>query len=173
MPQPLPTLALPGASGGVDVFLSIQSKRAGKIKGESQATDHRDEVAVHGWHWGVAASSSIGASQATARRTYKNLVVSKRIDSATTALLSVLATNDEVREAKLSMRKAGEGQRNFFSITLNNARVIAVELDCDEQGEVIERITFSFTKVQVDYEIQQSTGQRGSGFSFQDEILPV
>jgi len=159
--------------GGVDVFLSIQSKRAGKIKGEAQSPDHRDEIVVHGWQWGVAASSSIGSAQATARRSYKNLVVTKRVDSATTGLLSVLATNDEVREAKLSMRKAGEGQRNYFSITLNNARVTAVDLDCDEHGQTLERVTFSFTKVQVDYEVQQSTGQRGAGFSFQDEILPA
>lgn len=172
----MPLLVSPNVAagaGGVDVFLAIQSKRAGKIKGEAASVDHKDEISVSTWNWGVAASSALGSTQATARRSYRNLVVSKRIDSATTALLSVLATNDEIKEAKLSMRKAGEGQRNFFTITLNNARVTSVELSCNDAGELSEVVTLSFNKVQVDYEIQQSTGQRGSGFSFQDEILPT
>ncbi len=163
----------PSSSGAVDVFLSVQSKRAGKIKGEAVALDHKDEITVHSWKWGVAASSALGSAQATGRRSYTNLIVNKRVDCSTTALMSVLATNDEIKEAKLTMRKAGDGQRDFFSITLNNARVTSVDLDCDPSGETLERVTFSFNKVQVDYEIQQASGGRGSGFSFQDEILPT
>jgi type VI secretion system secreted protein Hcp len=159
------------SSGAIDVFLSVQTKRAGKLKGESAAIEHKDEIVVHGWSWGVAASSAIGSAQATGRRSYKNLVVTKRIDSASTALMSVLATNDEVKEAKLCMRKAGEGQRDYFTITLSNARVNSLDIECGENGDAIERISFTFNKVQVDYELQQATGQRGGSTSFQDEIL--
>jgi type VI secretion system secreted protein Hcp len=165
MPAALPT------TSAIDVYLSVQTKRAGKLKGESRVAPHADDIIVHGWSWGVSASSALGSSQATGRRTYKNLVVLKRIDSASTALMSVLATNDEVKEAKLSMRKAGEGQRDFFTITLSQARVASLDLECGENGEAIERVTFAFNKVQVDYELQQASGQRGGGTSFQDEIL--
>src|SRR5882724_3462722 len=154
------------SSGAADIFLSVKSKRAGAMKGESHAPEHEDSIAIDAWSWGVAASSAIGTTQATGRRSYKSLVVCKRIDCATTALMSVLVTNDEVKEAKLSMRKAGEGQRDFFTITLNGARVIGVDLECDEQGNTVERVAFSFNKVQVDYEMQVTSGQRGSGFSF-------
>ena len=168
----MPALANSGSTG-VDVFLSVKSKRAGAIKGESQAAEHKDAIVVHGWSWGVAASSAIGSTQATGRRSYRNLVVHKRIDCATTALISVLATNDEVKEAKLSLRKAGEGQRDYFTITLTNARVTGVDLECDDQGQTSERVTFTFNKVQIDYDVQAGSGQRGAGYSFQDEILPT
>lgn len=169
MPSVTPTSF---SGGAIDVFLSLQSKRAGKIKGESQATDHVDEIVVHGWNWGMATSSALGSSMATGRRSYKNLVVSKRIDASSTSLMSVLVTNDEVKEAKLTMRKAGAGQRDFFFIRLTNARITAVDLDCGDDGDVIERITFSFNKVEVEYERQLSNGQRGGSSSFMDEILP-
>jgi type VI secretion system secreted protein Hcp len=172
MPTTTPTRS-PGESAGSDVFLAVKTKRAGAVKGESLAAEHKDAIVVQSWNWGVAASSAIGSTQATGRRSYKNLVVCKRIDCATTALMSVLATNDEVKEAKLSMRKAGEGQRDYFTITLNNARITGVDLDCDDNGDTIERVTFTFNKVQVDYEVQLASGQRGSGFSFQDDILPA
>ena len=163
----------PSPSRAVDVYLSVQTKRAGKLKGESQAAGHVDEIEVHGWIWGVAASAALGSSQATGRRSYKHLTVLKHIDAASTALMSVLARNDEVKEARLSMRKAGEGQRDFLVVTLTNARVMSLDIDCDDSGITTERVALSFTKVQVDYETQRADGQRGSGTSFQDEILPT
>jgi type VI secretion system secreted protein Hcp len=165
-------VAAPG-EGAVDVFLAVQGKRAGKVRGEATAVDHKDEISIQGWHWGVTASSALGASNASARRSYKNLTVSKRVDCSTTALLSMLATNDEIKEARLCMRKAGEGQRDFFKITLYNARVTSLDVTCDSTGMMSETATFSFNRVQVEYEIQQASGQRGSGFNFVDEILPV
>jgi len=36
---------------------------------------------------------------------------------------------------------------------------------------VVEHISFAFTKVQVDYEVQKSSGQRGSSTTFNDELL--
>jgi type VI secretion system secreted protein Hcp len=158
-------------SASADVFLAIKTKRAGEIKGESAATGHENAIVVSGWTWGVASSAALGSAQATSRRSYSNLVITKRVDSASTALMSVLVTNDEVKEAKLAMRKAGEGQRDFFTITLTNARVIGVDLDCDASGEVFERVSIAFTKVQVDYELQKSSGQRGASTSFNDELL--
>jgi type VI secretion system secreted protein Hcp len=170
-----PRVLAPAAAGGAgaDVYLAITTRRAGKVKGESTAADHKEEIVVTSWKWGVAASSALGSSQATGRRSYSNLVVFKQIDCASTALLSVLTTNDEVKEAKLAMRKSGQGQRDFFTITLSAARVVGVDLECDATGQTVEKVTFSFNKVQVDYEIQQGTGGRGAGFSFQDEILPA
>jgi type VI secretion system secreted protein Hcp len=170
----MPSQALPSPGNtAVDVFLSVQTKRAGKLKGEGQPLEHKDEIVVQGWSWGISASSALGSAQATGRRAYKNLVVTKRIDSASTALMSVLATNDEVKEARLSMRKAGEGQRDFFIIKLSNARVTALDIECGEDGDAIERIAFAFNKVEVSYEPQTATGQRGGGTNFQDDILPT
>jgi type VI secretion system secreted protein Hcp len=173
MPPSIPSSVAAPGEGAVDVFLAVQSKRSGKIRGEATAVDHKDEIQITSWDWGVTASSALGSTQATARRSYRNLAISKRVDSSTTALLSVLASNDEIKEAKLCMRKAGEGQRDFFKITLYNARVTSVDLACDSTGMLTERATLSFNRVQVEYEIQQASGQRGSGFNFNDEILPV
>jgi type VI secretion system secreted protein Hcp len=168
-----PRAPIAGKSGKtIDVFLAITTKRAGKIKGEASPLEHKEEIIVDGYSWGVSAASALGSSQATGRRSYRNLTVVKNIDSATTSLMSVLATNDEVKEAKLAMRKAGGGQRDYFTITLSNARVVSVDIECGADGNAVETIAISFSKVQVDYEVQQSLGGRGAGFSFTDEILP-
>src|SRR4051794_14079573 len=104
----MPPPANPGAAGSSsDIFLHVQTRRAGKIKGEASAPDHEDDILVSSWTWGVSAGSALATGQATSRRAYKHLTICKAIDAASTGLMSALATNDEVKEARLAMRKAG------------------------------------------------------------------
>lgn len=161
---------MPGAS---DIFLAVQTRRAGKIKGEAVSPGHEDEIVVQGWNWGVSASATAGGTQTTARRVYKGLTVVKAIDSSTTALMSALASNDEVKEAKLTMRKPGSEQIGFFFVTLKSARVASLEHATDAQGNTLETVTFLFAKVEVEYRPQSTTGGRGASFSFSDDITPA
>jgi type VI secretion system secreted protein Hcp len=165
---PVPS-ALPAGS---DVFLRVQTKRAGKVKGEATAPDHENDIVVSAWSWGMSAGSAIGSGKATARRSYKHLTVFKAIDAASTALMSALATNDEVKEARLAMRKAGEEQVDFFTITLGGARVTALDITMDEQGAAVERVEIAFTKIEVEYRRQEGSGQSGASSSFVDDYLP-
>ena len=161
----------PAISSQADIFLSVQTKRAGKVKGEATNPGHEDEIVVQGWNWGVSASSALGSSQATGRRAYRGLTIVKQIDSATTALMAALATNDEVKEAKLTMRKAGSEQIDFFLVTLQKARITAVDHSSDGQGNTLETVTLQFNKVSVEYRPQKSAGGRGASMTFEDEIL--
>jgi len=156
---------------GADAYLSVRTKRAGELKGEVSAKGHENSIEVHGFEFGVAASSAIGSGQATARRQYKHLVLMKRLDSSSTSLLSALATNDEVKELKLALRKPGDGQEDFFTITLAGARVVGVDLDFDAGGDAVERASFAFTKIDVEYRVQGANGILGAASTFTDELL--
>jgi type VI secretion system secreted protein Hcp len=160
------------AASGSDIFLHVQTKRAGKIKGEAVAPDHQEDIVVAAWSWGLAAGSAMGSGKATARHSCRNLTVTKAIDSASTALMSALAANDEVKEARLAMRKAGEEQVDYFSIVLAGARVTALEIAVDGDGTPFERVEFSFTKVDVEYRRQEGGGQGGATSRFSGEYLP-
>jgi type VI secretion system secreted protein Hcp len=161
----------PAPKAGADAYLSVRTKRAGELKGEVSAKGHENAIEVHGFQFGVAASSAIGSGQATARRQYKHLVVTKRLDSSSTSLMSALATNDEVKELKLALRKPGDSQEDFFTITLAGARVVGVDLDFDESGDAVERASFAFTKIDVEYRVQGANGILGAASTFTDELL--
>ena len=158
---------------GCDIFLHVQTKRAGKIKGEASTEGHTDDIELRGWSWGAQAGSAIGSTAATARRSYKQLVVLKGLDSASTGLLSALATNDEVREATLVVRKAGGEALDYYRMTLAGARVVNIDVDVDARGEPVEKVVFSFTKIDIEYKRQQATGASGGAFTFNDEVLPT
>jgi len=156
---------------GEDAYLSVRTKRAGELKGEVTASGHEKWIEVHGFEFGVAASSAIGSGQATGRRQYKHLVVVKRLDSSTTSLMSALATNDEIKELTLALRKSGGAQEDFFTIKLSAARVVGVDLVADAQGETTERVSFAFTKIDVEYRVQGKTGTMGAASMFSDELI--
>ncbi len=167
----------PGAGAtsgeGANVTLFLKTKRAGVVKGESQVDHHVDEITLHGWRWGLEAGSALGHSVITSRRSYTGLTIFKRIDLATTPLMSALATNDEVTEARLTMRRAGGDQEIFYTITLKGARVDSVVHDFDSGGQTNEVVTFMFTKVDIEYRPQKSSGLRGGSMTFNDELSPA
>ena len=154
-----------------DSFLQVQTKRAGKIKGESSTSGHVDDIEVRSWSWGVSASSAIGSTAATGRRQYKHLVIVKKIDSASTALCAALATNDEVKEAKLTLRKAGGDALDYYTMTLAQARIVAIDLEVDHHGDPVEKVAIAFGKIDIEYKRQQGTGISGASTSFSDEVM--
>jgi type VI secretion system secreted protein Hcp len=172
MPSTNPNAAAAGG-GAADVYLHVQTARAGKVKGEATGAGHADDIDVLSWSWGLTATSALGSKQATARRSYSALTVTKRIDQASTALMSALATNDAVKEAKLTLRRAGGDQDDFFIITLKGARITSLQHQGEGDGETRETVTIAFTKIEVEYRLQKATGQRGGAAIFNDEILPA
>ena len=155
-----------------DVFLHLVTQRAGKIKGEGTTAGHADDIAVRTWSWGVAANTAIGATKATARRSYRNLVLTKGVDSASTGLLSALVSNDEVKEARLTLRKAGGEALDYFCMTLSNARIVNVDIEMPSSGAVVEHVTIAFTKIEIEYKRQQQAGLSAASSTFSDEVMP-
>jgi type VI secretion system secreted protein Hcp len=161
----------PTGGSGADAFLHVQTKRAGKVHGEAASPGHADDIEVTGWQWGLSASSGIGGTLATSRRSYTALTIHKRIDAATTPLMSALATNDSVKEARLTLRRAGGNQEDFFIITLKDARIVSVQHIGDADGSTRESVGIAFIKVEVEYRPQKATGGRSGSTTFTDELM--
>ena len=161
------------SSFGADSYLAVQTSRAGAIKGESQASGHVDEIVVRGWQWGMSSNTDAASrgqgGAAAARRSLRPLIVEKSLDRASTALMAAVAINDKVKSAVLTMRKSGDAQQDFFKMTLSGAVLMDINCAADESGRVIERLTFSYAKLEVEYRVQQAGGQLGGASTFDVE----
>ncbi|MBO9688270.1 Hcp family type VI secretion system effector [Roseateles chitosanitabidus] len=159
-----------GGASSADMYLDLSLKRAGKVKGESTSAGHANDIVVIGFSWGVGAAGDAVAGQQTGRRSYRQLTISKHLDSASTALMSAVATNDEVKSAKLYLRKAGGSQEDYFCLTLEKARVASYDIEADADGSPVERIAMSFQKVAVEYRTQSAKGAMGGTTTFDDDL---
>ena len=165
----MPTLQGMSPGAHVDLFLKVVSSRSGPIKGE--ATDqgangsHAEEILIDAWGWGAAAppssSRASGGARVSSARQLKNLKIYKQLDSASLGLAKALVNNEDLREVKLTARKAGGTQLEFLLIVLRRARVVSFEIECGQDGGTGTREVFEFgyREIELTYTPQGPDGQ--------------
>jgi len=154
------------------MFLLVKGAKHGLIKGESQDTQHKDEIEVLSWSWGMQGKASLGGGAATGKASVHDLKITKRVDSASTALMLALRTNEPISKAVLTLRKAGKSQLEYMKITIEQGRVMSLTIDGgDSNGtaDVVERVSFSFNKIEVEYVPQGKDGLPQGGMTFADQ----
>jgi type VI secretion system secreted protein Hcp len=148
-----------------DMFLKIPG-----VTGESADADHKGEIALVGWSWGMRIPHN-AAGVATGRRSIDEMNIVKKVDKASTTLMGYLATNKIISQALLTVRKAGTNPLEFVKVTMERVRVTSIQVESVE-SELVERVALAFSKVSIDYVPQQdATGAAGGGAStFADDV---
>lgn len=158
--------------GAGDMFLMVKGARAGLIKGEAlDAGEHKDEIEVLSWSWGMESQSDLASGQAVGRATIRDLKIVKKVDRASPPLMSALRTNEPI-QARLTLRKAGESQLEYLIIKIEQARVTAINIEAgDPRGGsgLVEHLAFSFNKISVEYKPQGKDGRTQGSVLFDDE----
>lgn len=155
-----------------DIFLKIDSQRGGVIKGESNDSAHPNEIDVVSWSWGMRAGGAMGGAGAAGRTAMDAITISKQVDSASTALMSVMRSNDLIKKAVLTVRKAGTVPIEYFIVTIEQARITSYDVGTAPGAEHLmdEKITISFQKISIDYYPQDATGGRKGGSNFSADV---
>jgi type VI secretion system secreted protein Hcp len=163
---------LPNSAGAGDMFLSVKGAKGGVIKGESQDNAHKGEIEVVSWSWGMHARPSLGGGGASGKAAVHELKIVKKIDSASTALMAALRTNEPIVKALLTVRKSGAKPLEFLKITIEQGRVTSITLDAGDAGggaDLIENVSFSFNKISVEYVPQGKDGQGLGAMTYNDQ----
>ena len=162
----------PPPSSTGDMFLMVKGAKHGLIKGEAEDKDHKGEIEVLSWSWGMQGKASLGGGVATGKATIHDLKIVKHVDSASTALMLALRTNEQIQKAVLTLRKAGKTPLEYMKITIEQGRVMALDVDAgDTQGSaaLVERVSFSFNKISVEYTPQGKDGQPKGSMLYEDQ----
>jgi type VI secretion system secreted protein Hcp len=152
-----------------DMFLKVETARSGVIKGESSDEKHPNEIDIVGWSWGMRGDTGLAGAGAGSKATLNQLEVVKRVDSASTGLMSAMRNNELIKKAVLSVRKAGGGPLEYFRITIEKGRVTSLDMDT-EGTEVVEKLSLAYQRISVEYTPQGSTGGARGSMTFEAEI---
>ena len=168
-------ITLTGSGSGVgDMFLSVKGAKSGVIKGESQDDIHGKEIDVVSWSWGMQAKQTMGGGGASGKAVVHELKIVKRIDSASTPLMSALRTNEVIVKAVLTLRKAGKSALEFLKITIEQGHVTSLTIDAGGErtgsADVFEHVSFTFNKITVEYVPQGKDGQAMGGMLYHDQF---
>ena len=146
--------------------------RIGTIKGESRDARHRDEIDVLSWSWGVAQSATTGhgGGAGAGRASFHDFTFTHHVDRASPLLMRACATGRHVSDARVTVRKAGQGQLEYLVITMTDVLVTAVLPSVSEQGEAIEGVVLTFAKVDLEYRAQKPDGSLDAGVHFTYDV---
>src|SRR4051812_23279417 len=152
------------------MFLSVKGAKHGAISGEAQDDKHKNEIEGLGWSWGMQGKVSLGGGVATGKATIRELKVTKHVDRASTALMAALRTNEPIKEAILTIRKAGKKPLEYLTIKIEEGRVVALDVETDNGSPpaLVERVSISFNKISVQYTPQGPDGNPQGSTSFED-----
>lgn len=134
------------------------------IDGEATDRNHRGEVELMSWSWGLTNETAAGGSGGGAgvgRATPQALLFVHRYDKASPLLAKLAITGRHLRSAVLSARRSGAGQRDFLVITMKEVLVTAVQMADNGDGP-IEQVSLRFGEIGFSYLPQTPRGGAGT-----------
>ena len=145
----------------VDAFLKL-----GDLKGESPDKDHKEEIDVLSWSWGMTQRGTThrGTGGGAGKVNVQDLTIVHTIDTASPALVLACCNGKHFPEATLTLRKAGEHPLEYLVITLNDCIITAVQTGGADGEEVTtESFTLNFAKFKYAYQPQDNKGAKKGG----------
>lgn len=156
-----------------DMFLKVEGARSGTIKGEADDALRKGEIDVVAWSWGMQAQTEMGGGGSLSKSSMRDFQVTKEVDSASTPLMAALRNNEAIKKATLTVRKAGKAPLDYFIVTMEGGRITAI--DVESVGEVhpqlVERLSFSFQKISIEYVPQGPDGLGLGSMLFEAETI--
>jgi len=132
------------------------------VTGEAGDTDHKGEIEVVSWSWGLHThSDGVGGRQRRAA-TIDQLEIVKRVDQSSPTLMNFLRNHKNVAHACLVVRKAGEKPLEYLRIEMEEVRVADLVAESAD-SDLVERIKLAFSRVTVTYTPQGKIGAKGGG----------
>jgi type VI secretion system secreted protein Hcp len=139
------------------------------IKGESQDDKHKDEIDILAWSWGVSQSGTMhtGGGGGSGKASFQDLSVTKWVDQSSPKLLSAVSTGKHIKEALLTVRKAGEKPLEYLKITLTDCLISSVSTGgSGGEDRLTENLTINFGEVKFEYTVQKQDGTAGGVVPF-------
>lgn len=143
--------------------------RIGTIKGESRDAKHKDEIEVLSWAWGLSQTGTAGhgGGGGAAKASFHDFTFTHHVDKASPLLMKACATGTHIKDATITVRKAGKGQQEYLVITMTDVLVSSVSTSVSAEGDAtMESVGLAFAKVDLEYKPQKADGSVEPGVHF-------
>jgi type VI secretion system secreted protein Hcp len=138
------------------------------VKGEAIHKEHKGEIEILSWHWGVAQASSAGSGggSGAGKASPQEFNFTHLYDSASTVLAKHCVSGKHFKDMKMTARKSGEGQQAFLVMILKEVFITSVQPSGSAGGDVVENVSCSYKDVEFIYKAQNDKGGMGGEIKF-------
>jgi type VI secretion system secreted protein Hcp len=135
------------------------------VEGESTHKDHKGEIEVLSWSWGLAAPVPARSGAAASKATPADFRFVHFYDKASPLLARAGARGNVFKQVLLTARKSGEGQKDFFKVTMKEVFVTSVQLTSGADS-MAEEVALAPRFISYDYAPMDAKGSLGPAVTF-------
>ena len=137
------------------------------VDGEATHADHKGEIEILSWSWGVSnASGAISGGMGKGKATAGDMHFTHLYDKASPVLAKKCAQGVHFPTVVMTGRKSGEGQKDFFKVTMKEVFISSVQTSASSEGDIMESISFSYGEIEFTYKAQDDKGKLGGDVKF-------
>lgn len=137
------------------------------VEGESTHQDHKGEIEVLSWSWGVSnASHASGGGSGKGKATPGDFHFIHYYDKASPNLAKKCAQGTHFPSVAVTARKAGEGQKDFLKVTMKEVFISSVQPAGSQGGDITESVAMSYGEIEFAYKPQDEKGGLGGEVKF-------
>lgn len=149
-----------------DFFLTIDG-----VRGDSKDAAYPNAIIVKSWSYGATSPVDFTTKQALGQAQLSDLSITKGLDRSSPTLIQMLVQNKTAKTVELTCRKAGDGQKPYFKITLKSARVRSIKTQVlSESEEPVEVVTFSYQRINWSVKTQDDRGGMSGAAEFEHDL---
>ena len=140
----------------VDMFIKI-----GDIKGESKDAAHKESIDILAWSWGLSQSGTFsqGAGGGAGKVSVQDISFTKYVDASSTALMVAACKGTHIKQATLTVRKAGDKPLEYIKITLDSVLVSSLSTGgSGGEDRLTENVSLNFARFKYAYSPQKADG---------------
>ncbi len=150
-----------------DYLLEIEG-----VKGESTDDVHKGKIEIDSFSWACMneGTGGRGGGSGAGKANFSDFQFTKQCDAASHELIKSCASGKHFGKAVLTARKAGEGQKEFLVVTMEDVFVSSFNSSGNAGGGSIphESVTLNYVKIKYEYKPQDKkgalTGQLVAGY---------
>jgi type VI secretion system secreted protein Hcp len=136
-----------------DYFLKLDG-----IPGESRDAKHKDEIELVSFGWGVTQSGrGSGSGSGAGRAQFKAFEFLMRVNKASPQLFLATVSGKHIKEASLSVRRAGKAQLEYLKIKFTDVLLTSFA-QAGAADAPDEMVAFDFAKIELEYTAAQASG---------------
>lgn len=141
----------------VDFFLKLDG-----VEGESSDAKHKGEIEVLSFSWGASnqATFSSGGGGGAGKVNFQDLHITTNVNKSSPVLLKHCACGTHIKSAKLTARKAGTDQQEYYIVTLTDCMVSSYQTGASSETPT-DQFALAFAKIEFEYKPQDEKGGLG------------
>jgi len=141
-----------------DYFLKIDG-----IEGETKQKGHEKEIEILSFSFGETNQGTFSASGGggAGKVSMQDFHFMIQVDKASPKLFLACANGQHIKSARLTCRKAGETQQEFYKVNFSDLLVSSYQTSGSAGGDIVptDAISLNFAKIEIEYAEQGADGK--------------